>query len=98
MIVADFSMKNGRENRTNGNQEKGKEEKEALTSQYEVEQKGTRKASPKFLRGSSAAPFVSPSASLRPSQDWVKDSESVFHAPGRDRETRRSCSRNQVWA
>jgi hypothetical protein len=30
MIVADFSMKNGRENRTNGNQEKGKEEKEAL--------------------------------------------------------------------
>jgi hypothetical protein len=34
--VADFSMKNGRENRTNGNQEKGKEEKEALRSQYEV--------------------------------------------------------------
>jgi hypothetical protein len=30
--VADFSMKNGRENRTNGNQEKGKEEKEALRS------------------------------------------------------------------
>jgi hypothetical protein len=25
-----FSMKNGRENRNNGNQEKGKEEKEAL--------------------------------------------------------------------
>jgi hypothetical protein len=34
-IVADFSMKNGRENRNNGNQEKGKEEKEALTSQQE---------------------------------------------------------------
>jgi hypothetical protein len=32
MIVADFSMKNGRENRNNGNQEKGKEEKEALRS------------------------------------------------------------------
>jgi hypothetical protein len=30
-IVADFSMNNGRENRTNGNQEKGKEEKEALS-------------------------------------------------------------------
>jgi hypothetical protein len=30
IIVADFSMNNGRENRTNGNQEKGKEEKEAL--------------------------------------------------------------------
>jgi hypothetical protein len=32
-FVADFSMKNGRENRNNGNQEKGKEEKEALRSQ-----------------------------------------------------------------
>jgi hypothetical protein len=32
-IVADFSMTNGRENRNNGNQEKGKEEsKEALRS------------------------------------------------------------------
>ena len=29
----EFSMKNGRENRNNGNQEKGKEEKEALRSQ-----------------------------------------------------------------
>ncbi|MGO9168258.1 MAG: hypothetical protein ACLP56_15425 [Candidatus Sulfotelmatobacter sp.] len=29
-VVADFSMKNGRENRTNGNEEKGKEEKKAL--------------------------------------------------------------------
>jgi hypothetical protein len=50
MIVADFSMNNGRENRTNGNQEKGKEEKEALRGQYEVEKRGTPKASPKFLR------------------------------------------------
>jgi hypothetical protein len=33
---------NGRENRNNGNQEKGKEEKEALTSQYEVENKRGR--------------------------------------------------------
>jgi hypothetical protein len=32
-FVADFSMKNGRENRNNGNQEKGKKEKEALRSQ-----------------------------------------------------------------
>jgi CRISPR/Cas system CSM-associated protein Csm2 small subunit len=31
-----FSMKNGRENRNNGNQEEGKEEKEALRMQYEV--------------------------------------------------------------
>jgi hypothetical protein len=30
-------MKNGRENRNNGNQEKGKEEKEALRKLYEVE-------------------------------------------------------------
>src|ERR1700678_3803973 len=44
-------MKNGRENRTNGNEEKGKEEKEALRSQYEVKW-GTPKASPKFLRAS----------------------------------------------
>ena len=42
--VADFSMKNGRENRTNGNQEKGKEEKEALRGQYEV--KGGRQKRP----------------------------------------------------
>jgi len=46
-------MKNGRENRTNGNEEKGKEEKEALRSQYEVKW-GTPKASPKFLHASSA--------------------------------------------
>jgi hypothetical protein len=43
-------MNNGRENRNNGNQEKGKEEKEALRKLYEVK-KGTPKASPKFLCG-----------------------------------------------
>jgi hypothetical protein len=31
-------MNNGRENRNNGNQEKGKEEKEALRKLYEVKQ------------------------------------------------------------
>jgi hypothetical protein len=41
-------MNNGRENRTNGNQEKGKEEKEALRKSVRVK-KGTPKASPKFL-------------------------------------------------
>jgi hypothetical protein len=41
-------MKNGRENRNNGNQEKGKEEKETL-SKVSRSQKGTPKASPKFL-------------------------------------------------
>jgi hypothetical protein len=41
-------MNNGRENRNNGNQEKGKEEKEALRGQYKVK-RGTPKASPKFL-------------------------------------------------
>jgi hypothetical protein len=46
MIVADFSMKNGRENRTNGNQEKGKEEKEALRGQYEVEKRGDAESVP----------------------------------------------------
>jgi hypothetical protein len=29
-------MKNGRENRNHGNQEKGKEEKEALSTQYKA--------------------------------------------------------------
>jgi hypothetical protein len=51
-IVADFSMKNGRENRTNGNEEKGKEEKEALRRSVRSQERGTPKASPKFLRGS----------------------------------------------
>ncbi len=44
-------MKNGRENRTNGNEEKGEKEKEALRKQYEV-RKGTQIASPKFFGGS----------------------------------------------
>jgi hypothetical protein len=52
-IVADFSMKNGRENRTNGNEEKGKEEKEALRSCLKSEKRGTPKASPKFLHAAS---------------------------------------------
>lgn len=48
-IVVDFSMKNGRENRNNGNQEKGKEEnKEALRSQYEVN-RGRQKRPLSFL-------------------------------------------------
>jgi hypothetical protein len=49
-----FSMKNGRENRTNGNEEKGEKEKEALTKLYEVK-KGTQIASPKFFVGRPAA-------------------------------------------
>ena len=45
-----FSMKNGRENRNNGNQEEGEKEKETLRKiSYEIDQ-GTRNASPKFLR------------------------------------------------
>jgi hypothetical protein len=40
LVAADhrckFSMKNGRENRNNGNQEKGKEEKETLTDQQMI--------------------------------------------------------------
>jgi hypothetical protein len=49
MIVADFSMNNGRENRNNGNQEKGKKEKEALRRSVRSQKRGTPKASPKFL-------------------------------------------------
>jgi hypothetical protein len=43
-------MTNGRENRTNGNEEKGEKEKEALREQYEV-RRGTQIASPKFFGG-----------------------------------------------
>ncbi|MGA2099485.1 MAG: hypothetical protein ABSG34_00220, partial [Candidatus Sulfotelmatobacter sp.] len=46
-----FSMKNGRENRNNGNQEKGKEEKEALSKFSTESKKGTLNASPKFFGG-----------------------------------------------
>jgi hypothetical protein len=38
-------MNNGRENRNNGNQEKGKEEKEALSSQH-VENEGDAESVP----------------------------------------------------
>jgi hypothetical protein len=44
--VADFSMNNGRENRNNGNQEKGKEEKEALTRVSTKCKKGDAKSVP----------------------------------------------------
>src|SRR5579859_6749293 len=40
-----FSMKNGRENRNNGNQEKGKEEKETL-SRFRTKANGGRKMRP----------------------------------------------------
>ena len=43
MIVADFSMNNGRENRNNGNQEKGKKEKEALRRSVRSQKGGRRK-------------------------------------------------------
>jgi hypothetical protein len=43
-------MKNGRENRTNGNEEEGKKEKEALRKFSTKAKRGTHKASPKFLR------------------------------------------------
>jgi hypothetical protein len=43
-------MKNGRENRTNGNEEKGKEEDQKALGGFQCEVKqGTRDASPKFL-------------------------------------------------
>jgi hypothetical protein len=45
-------MKNGRENRNNGNQEEGKKEKETLGNSVRS-QKGTRNASPKFFWGQS---------------------------------------------
>jgi hypothetical protein len=44
-----FSMKNGRENRTNGNEEEGEKEKEALRKFSTKSKRGTHNASPKFL-------------------------------------------------
>jgi hypothetical protein len=44
-------MKNGRENRNNGNQEKGKEEKETLVEQYEVK-RGREKRPLSFFEAS----------------------------------------------
>src|SRR5580692_587217 len=50
MIVADFSMNNGRENRNNGNQEKGKKEKEALRKSVRSQKGGRRKRPLSFCR------------------------------------------------
>jgi len=52
MTAATFSMKNGRENRNNGNQEKGKEEKEALRKFGTKSKRGRSRASPKFFEAS----------------------------------------------
>ena len=52
-----ISMNNGRENRTNGNEEEGEKEKEALRKFSTKSNRGTQIASPKFFCGShSAAP------------------------------------------
>jgi hypothetical protein len=54
MTVAEFSMNNGRENRTNGNEKEGEEEKEALdvsvAVQYERQQ-GDAKCVPLVFGG-----------------------------------------------
>jgi hypothetical protein len=42
-------MNNGRENRTNGNEEKGEKEKEALRKFGTKSNRGTQIASPKFF-------------------------------------------------
>jgi hypothetical protein len=46
-----ISMNNGRENRTNGNEEEGEKEKEALRGFSLKSKRGTLIASPKFLCG-----------------------------------------------
>jgi hypothetical protein len=87
--VADFSMKNGRENRTNGNQEKGKEEKEALRGQYEV--KGGRQKRPlSFLRGS-LCDGINPKKGLH-SSHWKQHLARAFRGRDISRERRRRCS------
>jgi hypothetical protein len=47
-------MKNGRENRNNGNQEEGEKEKETLRT-FSTKSKGTLNASPKFFLGKNSA-------------------------------------------
>jgi hypothetical protein len=44
-----ISMNNGRENRTNGNEEEGEKEKEALRKFSTKSNRGTQIASPKFF-------------------------------------------------
>jgi hypothetical protein len=58
-----FFHENGRENRNNGNQEKGKEEKEALRSEYEVK-RGRQKRPLSFLEGCYSAFAFSPPSGL----------------------------------
>src|SRR6266853_1698593 len=79
-------MKNGRENRNNGNQEKGKEEKEALTSQQEKEKGGRRKRPLSFCSEGFAAklravitPADSPRALPRGLQLKVRSPGDNFH-------------------
>src|SRR5580692_4621018 len=94
MIVADFSMNNGRENRNNGNQEKGKKEKEALRRSVRSQKRGTPKASPKFLCGCSRLGFINRRASERER----RDSGRAFPGLGTIHGRRRNCSESRVVA
>jgi hypothetical protein len=60
MIVADFSMNNGRENRNNGNQEKGKKEKEALRKSVRSQKGGRQKRPLSFYAEVRAWDYQSP--------------------------------------
>jgi hypothetical protein len=59
MTVADFSMKMEGRIENNGNQEKGKEEKEALRKLYEVETGGRQKRPLSFCGESPTCPIRS---------------------------------------
>src|ERR1700691_4069118 len=107
MIVADFSMKNGRENRNNGNQEKGKKEKEALRKSVRSQKGGRRKRPLSFcteVEGAGATigrrsdliqrfnPTTWFRSSFASSPDSRKDSGSISPERGIIHETHKSCS------
>jgi len=65
-------MNNGRENRTNGNEEEGEKEKEALRSLSTKSKRGTQIASPKFLWDNFSDRGTSQPVSVYFVQGWKK--------------------------
>src|ERR1700694_1354964 len=83
-----FSMKNGRENRNNGNQEKGKEEKETLRK-LSTKLKGDAQKRPLSFCDRMVPTYPANSAVRRCSQ---LDAESASPSQDIDSDTRRNCS------
>jgi hypothetical protein len=91
-------MNNGRENRTNGNEEEGEKEKEALRKFSTKSNRGTQIASPKFFGG-----LHSPAMSYPGFAGWNCNS-SFLGSAGKESDrpklnlARRLCSaQRQIW-